>query len=325
MAEHKPTIIIKKIKKGGHGGHHGGAWKVAYADFVTAMMAFFLLMWLLNASSEEQKRGISNYFGPAGNMVGAGGSGGVLGGISIESEGQYESAKDPATTVPDEASKSQASGTDTNPIDTADVKASLKEEGTNDGKAAVEGKKDDKTEAEKQASADNLKKEEAAKIIQEKQNQMFREAEHMIKKAIQEAPELKDLANNLMIDNTPEGLRIQIVDKERFSMFSNGKAVMFDHTKKLLQKVSKVIERMPNKISITGHTDSKPFAPNSNYSNWELSTDRANATRRELLLNDFPLERLMSVVGKADRDPLEPNNPEDDQNRRISIVLLRNP
>lgn len=321
MAEHQP-IIIKKIKKGGHGGHHGGAWKVAYADFVTAMMAFFLLMWLLNASSEEQKRGISNYFGPAGNLMGAGGSGGVLGGISIESEGQYESAKDPATTVPDESSKRQASGIDTNAVDTADVSASLKDEGLGENKSMSQDDKQETSDTKEADEADKQKK-EIAKLIQQKQDEMFKETEHKIKQVIQETPDLKDFADNLLIDNTPEGLRIQIVDKERFSMFPNGKATMFDHTKKLLQKVSHIIARLPNKISITGHTDSKPFSSDSNYSNWELSTDRANATRRELLLDNFPPERLSSVVGKADRDPLKPGKPEDDQNRRISIVLLR--
>lgn len=311
MAEHAP-IIIKKIKKGGHGGHHGGAWKVAYADFVTAMMAFFLLMWLLNASSQEQRRGISNYFGPSGNMIGAGGSGGILGGLAIESEGNFETAKDVSSPSPESSKLELADGQEEAPASTSSV-----------GNGEALGGEKISSPKEKKQSEEEKAKAEASKVIRQKEDQMFKEAENMIRQAIQETPDLKELAQNLIIENTPEGLRIQIVDKERYSMFPNGKAEMFDHTKKLLQKVSKVIEKLPNKVSIAGHTDAKPFSPNSSYSNWELSTDRANATRRELLKDGFPGERILNIVGKADQEPLKPSQPEDDQNRRISITLLR--
>jgi chemotaxis protein MotB len=294
----KAPIIIKKIKKGGHGGHHGGAWKVAYADFVTAMMAFFLLMWLLNATSEVQKRGISNYFGPAGHMVGVGGSGGILGGTAIDSEGAF-----------DDSRANPPSGSE-------DIKPDISKD--------VDGEGTSSKPPPANATADALGKEKAQADMKKKEDEMFKEVEGMIRQAIEETPDLKDLAQNLIVENTPEGLRIQIVDKDRYSMFPNGKADMYPHTKQMLQKVAKIISTMPNQISIFGHTDAKPFSGDSHYTNWELSSDRANATRRELLSQGFPQERIMNVVGKADREPLLPAKPEDDQNRRISIVLLRN-
>ena len=312
-------IIIKKIIKGGH-GHHGGAWKVAYADFVTAMMAFFLLMWLLNATSEEQKRGISNYFGPAGDMVGAGGSGGILGGLSIESEGNFQKTK---------ASSSMNTGTVKNEASASDTDTD-----DDDGMDAVKGQdgelSPDATELEysniigEQTQADEqFNREAAQEDVEDYEESLFKEAEHLLRQAIQSVPDLKDLAENLIVENTPEGLRIQIVDKNRYSMFPNGSANMNTQAKTLLKQVSKVVEKLPNKISIAGHTDSKPFSNKGGYSNWELSTDRANATRRALLEEGLASNRLVAVVGKADNDPLIIEKPESEQNRRISITLLR--
>lgn len=320
MSNDQP-IIIKKIIKGGH-GHHGGAWKVAYADFVTAMMAFFLLMWLLNATSEEQKRGISNYFGPAGDMVGAGGSGGILGGLSIESEGNFQdtntSASMTAETVKNEAS---ASDTDTDDNNGMGATQNQDQEQADTSEAA---KTDPADKALDQAEAAEQFDREAAEVgMEEYEQSLFKEAEHLLRQAIQSVPDLKDLAENLIVENTPEGLRIQIVDKNRYSMFPNGSAVMNAQTKQLLHQVAKVIEKLPNKISIAGHTDSKPFSNKSGYSNWELSTDRANATRRALLEQGLASNRLTAVVGKADNEPLIVEKPDSDQNRRISITLLR--
>ena len=326
MSNDAPQPIIKKIKKVQAAGHHGGAWKVAYADFVTAMMAFFLLMWLLNATSDEQKRGLSNYFGPTGNLTGAGGSGGVLAGLTLKSEGilednvsrgdgtqdgqhhgkkafnqtseddpEIDAVESPKPTIPtlDDAMASDASGT-----------ASLTE-------AAK------LSEAEKEAAEDATK--EAEKIEAEN----FKEVEEALKQAVQEDPAIKDLAENLIIDQTPEGLRIQIVDKEKYSMFMVGKAAPLAHAIKLFEVVAKIVKNLPNKVSITGHTDSRPYSNKKDYSNWELSTDRANSARRYMLKFGLNQKRMIFVTGKADTEHIIQDNPLSEQNRRISMILHR--
>jgi len=330
MSDEQPVIIKKVVKGGGH-GHHGGAWKVAYADFVTAMMAFFLLMWLLNASSEDQKRGLSNYFGPAGDMLGAGGTGGVLGGRSIEVEGNFRETRasapistsnmshnsdqfDPEGTVEENSLFSQKAG------DGADAIADHTSEHDSDYQGIDElagvDLMDEMTKPE--ITEDDM--EEAIEAFEE---EAFKEVEEKLRQAVQDIPDLKELVENLIIDMTPEGLRIQIVDQHKRSMFPSGSAIMHAESQKLLQLVAKIVQKLPNKISITGHTDSKPFANKRNYSNWELSTDRANASRRALLSDGLSKTRILYVTGKSDTEPLIPSDPENDKNRRISIILHR--
>ncbi len=308
-ATNQQPIIIKRVKKGGHGGHHGGSWKVAYADFVTAMMAFFLLLWLLNATTEEQKRGIADYFAPTIASRSSSGSGGVLGGQTIESEGAMVANKEsPSVTVvledpaPSPADESEVTE-DTENTQPAPLSDTAESPGAQDTA--------DFTEAA------------AQKRIAAEEDRQFREAEFQIRQAIQDVPDIQQLAQNLIIDRTPEGLRIQIVDQDRLSMFPRGGTSMVDQAQKLMTLVAKVIERLPNKVSITGHTDSTPFSSNASYTNWELSTDRANASRRALLAAGVPAERIATVVGKADQEPLDSDDPTSAQNRRISIVLLR--
>lgn len=314
MNEKDLTVVIKKIKKSNHEGHHGGSWKVAYADFVTAMMAFFLMMWLLNATSEQQRRGISNYFGPVGEGIGAGGTGGLLGGSALETKGNFNSTK-PDSNVNTNHLKNEM---------TAD-----EDEDEEDGNKDFLG--DEPSNSKMQMKAENQKKEDikpqelvkAQAIVQKYESQIFTQATHELLQAIQEIPELKELAENLIIDQTPEGLRIQIVDQQRYSMFPRGSFEMYPHTKTLVALVAKVIKKLPNKISITGHTDSFQFSNDKKYSNWELSADRANATRREFLDQGIPQDRMIYVVGKADTEPLVPQDKADDKNRRISIILHR--
>lgn len=300
---HQP--IIKKIKKTSGGGHHGGAWKVAYADFVTAMMAFFLLMWLLNATSEEQKRGISNYFGPVGLSDGSSGSGGVLGGLSISSDGAFQDSKtSPAITMLTPQSNAAPEETDTSqPFDpeqkmTADTNQNEQLANDTQGEQA---KMTDNAEEEKQLSDTELK----------------------IKQMIEETPELSKFADNIIVDQTPEGLRIQIVDQKGRSMFPIGEAKMYDYTVKLLKSVAGAIKDLPNKISVTGHTDAKPYGNNTTYGNWELSTDRANSSRRILLSAGLDPNHISYVSGKAATDPLDKADPFSPQNRRITIVVLK--
>lgn len=286
-------IIIKRIKKGGGHGHHGGAWKVAYADFVTAMMAFFLLLWLLNATTEEQKRGISNYFAPIAIAVTQeSGSDGVLAGKSPGQEGVQASPASQMTVF-------QLTG--------------VKD---------PEGQ-DHPPEVRDTTSGPEMNQDELAKKMDEIEEKAFKKAEDQLKHAIDEQTDLKNLADNLVIDRVPEGLRIQLVDQAKVEMFTSGSAIPLDHTVALLKKVADVIKTMPNRISISGHTDAIPFGGRANYGNWELSADRANASRRILTEAGFPIKNIMRVEGKAETDPFNKDNPNAPTNRRISIVLLK--
>lgn len=286
-------IIVKRIKKGG--GHHGGAWKVAYADFVTAMMAFFLLLWLLNVTTEEQKNAISNYFDPTHPKVSKSesGAGGVLGGLTVAPEGAMVSTVQPIAAPPNSASA------------------------LNNRKA----EEDHKLNPQKSEAETTLEK--AKKKLKEEETKRFKEAEAALKKAIEANPELREMKENLVIDMTPEGLRIQIVDQDGKPMFPSGSAQMFEKTKNLLKQVGDVVSKQPNELSIRGHTDSVPYGSDASYTNWELSADRANASRRVLLESAIPAKRINNVVGKADTEHLDTKNPQSARNRRISIILLK--
>jgi len=288
------TIIIKRVKKGGHGGHHGGAWKVAYADFVTAMMAFFLLLWLLNATTEEQKQGISNYFAPEAVSYSQSGAGGMLGGRTPTKKGANRSPSSPTGIV----------------VPLPRKKTEHDNEGK--GKSTHSGKGEGKTP--KTAQGDGPAKQE---------DKALRKAADELRQAIEKSPELKGLTKNLLIETTPKGLRIQLVDRNNIALFPLGSANMHPHTKKLLKKVGELAAKMDNKIAIEGHTDATPYADGSGYSNWELSADRANSTRRMLQSFGVAGGRVVEVIGKAARDPLIKDNPRDPRNRRISITLIR--
>ncbi|OIN87087.1 MAG: hypothetical protein AUJ12_03315 [Alphaproteobacteria bacterium CG1_02_46_17] len=284
MADDKaPIIVIKKIIKGG-GGHHGGAWKVAYADFVTAMMAFFLLMWLLNATTEEQRRGISEYFDPTPMEVSSStsGAGGVMGGLTVSTVG--------------------ARSSDVQPI--------------------VHNDNPPSPNVKMQIDPEQLEKEQLQAELQKRENVEFEQVKAKIQESIQTS-DLKDLAKNLMVDMTPEGLRIQIVDQNGESMFPSGSAKPYEKTVKLIDMVADIIKTMPNQISVRGHTDSVPYSKGADYTNWELSADRANASRRVLSEAGIEAKKLSNVVGKSDTEHLKPETPNDPQNRRISIILLR--
>ena len=285
MAEGQPVIIIKKVVKGGH-GHHGGAWKVAYADFVTAMMAFFLLLWLLNSVSQDQLEGISSYFAPISVSQSTSGSGGVLGGTAMAPDGAMQSESTSSSVTMDLPPPKAGQGLQENEGDVSE--------------------------------------DSAEKVLREKEEQQFEEAEKKIQEALKGLPELEQLAKGLKIDSTPEGLRVQIVDQEGLAMFPRGGAQMFEHTRKALGLVAKVIEKMPQDISITGHTDATKFAGGRTaYTNWELSADRANASRRVLIDVGLKPERLSRIVGAADKEPYDSENPANPSNRRIAIILLR--
>ncbi len=283
-------IIIKRIKKGGGGGHHGGAWKVAYADFVTAMMAFFLLMWLINTTSPEQKRGIADYFAPASVSETTSGSGGILSGTALGQDGSKAAGS--ASIIQDMAPDSRH---------------------PNDGKQA-DGAKSTSTEddATKSLREAQQKQEEAA----------FASAAQSLRQALQDMPELAELSKNIIIDQTPEGLRIQLVDQEGRSMFNQGSAAPNDRAKVLLRAISKVINQLPNRISIYGHTSANAGGA-KNEGDWSLSAGRADASRRILQSAGVDADRVFQVSGKATSEPLYPDDPALPGNRRIAIVLLR--
>jgi chemotaxis protein MotB len=287
-ASNQPIVLIKKVKKVSGHGHHGGAWKVAYADFVTAMMAFFLLMWLINTTTPEQKRGIADYFAPASVSQTTSGSGGMLAGTALSDEGVRHNKGAPVVdNVSPEAARDPT---------TEQAKA-----GPADAQDALNQKDKEKTE---------------------KQNAEFEKAEMAIRQAMQDMPEIAELSKQVIMEITPEGLRIQIIDQEGRSMFPPGAATPYPRTQRLIAAISGVIMEMSNRLSISGHTDGSPPGK-AGQTNWELSADRANAARRILQGAGVPGNRIASVSGKADSEPLFPDDPTLPGNRRISVTLLR--
>ncbi|TVR99023.1 MAG: hypothetical protein EA406_04755 [Rhodospirillales bacterium] len=307
MAQHTP-VIIKKVRKKSHGGHHGGAWKVAYADFVTAMMAFFLLLWLLNVVTDEQLKGIADYFSPVTVKVSTGTSGGS-GIMTGKTVGAVEDFPDPfgtpRTTFQERLARIGVVDVDPDPD-------------ADDPDAEAEGLPRHRTPEAREVDADDLDA-----MLRQREEQQFREAEAVLREALEGTPQFKVLANSLLIDQTQEGLRIQILDQDGLAMFPLGSADMYLHTRRLLELVARVIEHMPQQVAITGHTDATPFAQDRGYGNWELSADRANAARRALLGFGVPEARFSRVVGKAATDPLIAGDPHAPANRRLSVVLIR--
>ena len=301
-------IIVKKVIKGGH-GHHGGAWKVAYADFVTAMMAFFLLLWLLNVTTSEQKAGLADYFSPASASRSNSGSGGVLGGKTLNPDGAR---------ISDSGAPSVVMTLSPSPQPTDELDES---EGEPEDAAIDEANGEPETEPADDPTAAAVA--ERAWAAAEQEQAAFEEAKKALQNAIAEVPEFADMAKHILVDMTPEGMRIQLVDQDRKSMFPRGGSELLANAETLMLMVTRVVERLPNKIKITGHTDASPYRTDNGYGNWELSADRANASRRALLQSGLSPARITQVGGKADTDPLIPEDPLAATNRRISIVLLR--
>jgi chemotaxis protein MotB len=268
-------IIIKKIKKGGH-GHHGGAWKIAYADFVTAMMAFFLLMWLLGSTTKGDLRGIADYFNTPLQVAMSGGSG------SGDSSSVLRGGGEDLTRTVGQVKR----GSDDAQRKTYTVKAMA---------------------ADMQKVAD-----EEAKLIKKR-----------IEQSLERNPRLRDVKNQVKMDVTADGLRIQIVDDKNRPMFDSGSTVVKPYMRELLGEIAKVLNDVESKVTLSGHTDSSPFSGGDRgYSNWELSTDRANASRRELVAGGIAENKILRVVGLAAIVPYDAANPDAPVNRRISIVVM---
>ncbi len=303
MAPQQP-LIIKRIKRVSHGGHHGGAWKVAYADFVTAMMAFFLLLWLLNVVTDEQLHGIADYFAPITTRPTTSGAGGILSGDTIRARHNYPNRAGPPNASFD-LSAPKRGDAETEPLDDSEQPGTDRAFGKADGTAA------------------GLEAEELDRLLKEREEEQFLDAAERLREALENAPQFKLLARSLKIDNTPEGLRIQIHDQDALAMFPLGSTEMYLHTRRLLELIADVILQMPQQVAITGHTDATPYVRDNGYGNWELSADRANAARRVLLAYGVPESRVSRVVGKSATEPLVTDEPAAPANRRLSLVLLR--
>ncbi len=305
MDDKQQPIIVKKVKKGGH-GHHGGAWKVAYADFVTAMMAFFLLMWLLGGSSHHVREGIADWFRNPTGVQGPGGASTSL----IKLGGAMEIPRsDKRKKAPSETNKKAFQ--------------------TKEAEQSENQKKDDEQPTDSPQQKTFFSKEENE---QDKKRLDALLAE--LKEAIERSQALKPFKDQLLLDVTPEGLRIQIVDKENRPMFDSSSAILKSYTRKILRKIGNIINTVPNPISISGHTDATPFASKyiyveygtfeerRAYSNWELSADRANAARRELIKGGMKPDKIGRVVGLSSSILFDKKNPHSPINRRISIIVL---
>jgi chemotaxis protein MotB len=278
MAEDRiAPIIVKRIKKVS-GGHHGGAWKIAYADFVTAMMAFFLLMWLLGSSSKSQLEGISEYFKTPLKVALQGGPAIAASDSLLKNTGGKDLTKKQGQVKPIDGPKGKEKS-----VDIKDAKEALK-------------------------------KAEEAKLEQLKQK---------IEKAIEESETLSKFKEQLLLDITPDGLRIQIVDDQNRAMFQSSKAELEPYAKEILHEIGKMLNGVENKISISGHTDAAPYSNgNKGYSNWELSSDRANSSRRELISGGMDEAKLLRVVGLASASLFDKENPFNPSNRRISLIVM---
>ncbi|MEH0166169.1 flagellar motor protein MotB [Paucibacter sp. JuS9] len=268
-------IIIKRVKKGGHAAH-GGAWKIAYADFVTAMMAFFLLMWLLGSTTEGDKKGIADYFQSPLKVAMAGGSG------------------------------------------SGDASHVIKGGGKDLTRQSGQVKEGD---VESKRSSFNLRalKEEQRRA----ERTRLQELKSKVEEVLKDNPRFSALGGQIRLDMTKEGLRIQIVDENNRPMFDSGSAVVKPYMRELLRELGNVLTEVPNRLTIEGHTDATPFpAGDKGYSNWELSADRANASRREMVAGGLSEERMLRVQGLASSKLLDTKDPKGPANRRISIIVM---
>lgn len=277
-------IIVKRVKKNVHGAH-GGSWKVAFADFATAMMAFFLLLWLMGSTTKEQKGAISEYFNNPSAIAGAN---------SVPSPTSINGPGGASTSMIVMGGGAQLHRNPAPPADAAPPSP--------DEQARMTAEAAD-------AAAEELDKERLDALLQQ------------LREAIDQREALAKFKNQILLDVTPEGVRIQIIDHERRSMFPLGSAVLEPFTDTILRELASIIDNVPNRISISGHTDIRPYG-RPNYSNWELSADRANAARRSLIAGGLPAEKIGRVVGLASSTLLDPTLPQNPINRRISIVVM---
>ena len=273
---------------------------MAYADFVTAMMAFFLLMWLINTTTPEQKRGIADYFAPQSIAQTLSGSGGVLGGKVM---GQESARAGGAVSLFQKNSPPSKNSSE----------KSTQNGSSQGGATPTQGSSAD-------AQATNRDGQDTATSMQ---NGEFAHAAEAIHQAIADNPDISALSKQVVMDQTPDGMRIQLVDQDGRPMFQQGTATPMPYARKLLETIAHVIDRLPNRVSIAGHTEGAAFTGPRGITNWELSAERANAGRAILTASGLASDRIYEVAGKAGSEPLLPEDPNASANRRLSIVLMR--
>jgi chemotaxis protein MotB len=274
-SDEKRPIVVKRVRKTA-GGHHGGAWKIAYADFVTAMMAFFLLMWLLGSTAKGDLQGIAEYFKTPLKVALSGGS------------------------------------------------------GSGDSSSVIKGGGKDLTRSEgqvKQGELPTVKKTINLKAAQEeflrKEREQLLALKSSIERAIDANAKLQPFKKQILLDITSEGLRVQIVDEQNRPMFQSGRAELEPHTREILHEIGKTLNDVPNRVSLSGHTDALAYSSGGKgYSNWELSADRANASRRELIAGGMSEDKVVRVVGLSSAVLFDKNDPLNPINRRISIIVM---
>ncbi|CAH0194551.1 MULTISPECIES: flagellar motor protein MotB [Stenotrophomonas] len=277
MAETKPTVIVRRVKKAGHAAHHGGSWKVAYADFVTAMMAFFLVLWLMASTSKPERAAISEYFRNPSPLVGSS-----------------------ATPAPGMAGPGGAST------------SMIKLGGATD---VSRGNSNDPFQNQQKAIPQPVDE-------QQRDKQQLEALMKELQEAISRSQALEPFKDQLLLDLTPEGLRIQIVDKQNRPMFDLGSATLKPYTQQILHELAEYLNHVPNRISLTGHTDITAYSAARGYGNWELSADRANAARRALIDGGMDDSKITRVVGLSSSVLFDRTDPQNPINRRISIVVM---
>ena len=337
MAER--TIIIKRIDDDAHDGHHGGAWKVAYADFMTAMMAFFLLLWILAASDEEKLRGLADYFTPS--LSEAGGRGqGMLAGQVLAEDGTLSGTDGPHTPeqLPSFGQENPLAVFDSRLRAGAEIAAPEPDEGVLNGTGPGESGEIAMAEPTEQTQPVQETSDEAIDASEEdvstqqtladlavaeaERRERLEALRERIEQAVAADPELADLQAQIRFELSNEGLEIQLVDSERRPMFAVGSAELDMRVRQLVAIVGRAIAPIDKPVAISGHTDSLSFGEGAVYTNWELSTDRANATRRALEAEGVVPGRFVRITGLADSDPLDPTRPSAPENRRIGILLV---
>ncbi|MFM8586371.1 MAG: flagellar motor protein MotB [Gammaproteobacteria bacterium] len=285
-----PPIIIKKIIDEGHAGGHGGAWKIALADMMTAMMAFFLLMWLLGATNADQRKSIAEYFQPTNSPRAdmSGGSTGFFGGMSL--------------------------------IDPKALPMTLTQTGVL--QLTAPGTEEKEVTSEDQALPQGLSDEERRKIAAEQDEKNFENLQDQLEKQIGADQKTSDLMSVVKFVREKEGLRIEILDDAGFSMFGSGTDELSGEAVALIEKVGASLKSIPNEIAVRGHTDSLQFKKTTMKNNWSLSAGRADSTRQFLNSIGVDNSRFSRIEGVADSQPVNADNPADPRNRRISITVL---
>ena len=292
-----PIIVIKKIQPG-HGGAHGGGWKIALADMMTAMMAFFLLMWILGASQETQRKSVADFFTPSNStaqvqMGATAGSNGLFGGKSIiDPDGFPYTAKQTAM-MQMVTPRSEGGPTENEPSPNTENARDNDEQSKTEQKQA--------TEAADKANFDKMEKE--------------------VREQLAANPNLEQVQNQVQFVREKEGLRIEVIDKADFSMFPMGSTKLQPQAQALMTEIAKSLAGTDNKLSVRGHTDSVAFANKEGRNNWSLSAERAEATRATLEKSGIKSDRFTQIEGVADTAPYNPNDPKDPRNRRISITV----